>query len=113
MYYTDERGKRLIDFGCVWNLSILNGSILGDIMGDWTCYRYNGNSIVDYMMVSHELRERVSFMKILDLTDHSDHRPVLCRLRTSSTSSGAISENKACLFEEKPLGFKWQASNQE
>ena len=80
----NDRGKQLIDFGCEWNLKILNGATVGDLLGDWTCYRYNGNSVVDYMMVSHCLQESISFMKILELNEHSDHRPLLCSIRMSA-----------------------------
>ena len=107
----NDRGERLIDFGCEWNLTILNGSIVGDILGNWTCYRYNGNSIVDYMLISHDLRDRVSSLKILELSELSDHRPLLCTLRTlGSPMKDNIEQNS---FEDKPLGFKWITQNQE
>ena len=63
----NERGKQLIDFGCEWNLKILNGASVGDLLGDWTCYRYNGNSVIDYMMASHSLQDHISYFKVLDL----------------------------------------------
>ena len=65
---TNERGKQLVEFGCEWNLKILNGATVGDHLGDWTCYRYNGNSVVDYIMVSHDFQDKVSYLKVLDLT---------------------------------------------
>ena len=30
----NERGTQLIDFGCEWNLTILNVFVLGDVLGD-------------------------------------------------------------------------------
>jgi hypothetical protein len=108
----NDRGERLIDFGCEWNLTILNGSTVGDIMGNWTCYRYNSNSIVDYnMLISHDLRDRVSSLKILELSEISDHRPLLCNIRT--LSSPLKENNMQNSFEDKPLGFKWITQNQE
>ena len=71
----NENGKRLIDFGCEWNLKILNGTTIGDLLGDWTCYRYNGTSVIDYMMASHSLQDHVSYFKVLDLTEHSASGP--------------------------------------
>ena len=102
---TNERGNQLLDFGCEWNLTILNGSVLGDILGDWTCYRYNGSSVVDYIMVSHELKDSISHLKILELSEHSDHRPLLCSLRSTYVAEQMRTtiEN----FEDKPLGYKW------
>ena len=49
----NERGKRLLDFVSEADLKILNGSTTGDIFGKITCLRYNGNSVVDYMLVSN------------------------------------------------------------
>ena len=96
----NESGKQLIDFGCEWNVKILNGALLGD----WTCYRYNGSSVVDYMMVSHSLHEHVSYFKVLDLTVFSDHRPLLCYLHTAEKRVPAIPHEDQ--FENKSLGYK-------
>ena len=103
----NERGTQLIDFGCEWNLTILIGSVLGDVLGDWTCYRYNGNSVVDYIMISHELTNSVSHLVIQELSEQSDHRPILCCSRTS----GSLEEfgKAADKFEDRPLGFKWNS----
>ena len=109
----NDRGKQLIDFGCEWNLKILNGATVGDLLGDWTCYRYNGNSVVDYMMVSHCLQESISFMKILELNEHSDHRPLLCSIRMSAKHhlhSQSLADDQ---FSDKPLGYKWVANQHE
>ena len=65
----NDRGAQLIDFGCEWNLTILNGSVLGDILGDWTCYRYNGNSVVDYVMISHELKDTISHLEVQEFSE--------------------------------------------
>ena len=108
---TNERGNKLLDFGCAWNLSIVNGSVLGDSLGDWTCYRYNGSSVVDYIMVSHTLRDTISYLKVLELTDHSDHRPLLCSMCISHQSDVSGSGNRN--FEDKPLGFKWENQQNE
>ena len=107
----NESGKQLIDFGCEWNLKILNGASVGDLLGDWTCYRYNGSSVVDYMMVSHSLHEHVSYFKVLDLTVFSDHRPLLCYLHAAEKRVPAISHEDQ--FENKPLGYKWVSAHQE
>ncbi|KAL5247926.1 hypothetical protein ACHWQZ_G017182 [Mnemiopsis leidyi] len=108
---TNERGNKLLDFGCAWNLTIVNGSVLGDSLGEWTCYRYNGSSVVDYIMVSHTLRDTISYLKVLELTDHSDHRPLLCSMRVSYQPDASRSVDKS--FEDKPLGFKWKNQQNE
>ena len=70
---------------------MVNGATLGDSFGDLTCYTYNGNSVVDYMMVSHDLKDSISHLSILDLTEHSDHRPLLCYLRSRTSCNQDIS----------------------
>jgi hypothetical protein len=52
----DHRGKELLDL-CISNqLSILNGRVLGDMFGNYTCYTPNGASVVDYVLVSENIR---------------------------------------------------------
>jgi hypothetical protein len=36
-------------------LRILNGRILGDSNGNFTCFKYNGTSVVDYIYMSEDL----------------------------------------------------------
>ena len=106
----NDRGAQLIDFGCEWNLTILNGSVLGDILGDWTCYRYNGNSVVDYIMISHKLKDTISHQEVQEFSEHSDHRPLLCSLRTCPEKEfRTVTEH----FEDRPLGFKWNHQQNE
>ena len=109
----NENGKRLIDFGCEWNLKILNGTTIGDLLGDWTCYRYNGTSVIDYMMASHSLQDHVSYFKVLDLTEHSDHRPILCYIHAAGKQDSVLPPLQENHFEDKPLGYKWVSANQE
>ena len=49
------RGKELIDLCFASYLYILNGRTFGDILGKYTCFLYNGNSVIDYCMVSESL----------------------------------------------------------
>ncbi len=90
----NERGKQLIDFGCEGNLKIMNGSAVGDPLGKWTCYRYNGNSTVDYILVSHNLKDKISYLKVLDLTEHSNQ--MLLLLLHTQTVHAANKPAKPC-----------------
>ena len=42
------RGKELIDSCVASNLYILNGRTFGDVCGKYTCFQYNGNSVINY-----------------------------------------------------------------
>ena len=46
------RGKELLELCIQANLNILNGNIFGDRFGKYTSFQYNGNSVVDYCIVS-------------------------------------------------------------
>ena len=55
----DQRGKELLDL-CISNqLRILNGRVLGDIFGNYTCHTPNGASVVDYVFVSENILEQI------------------------------------------------------
>ena len=109
---TNLRGRKLLDFGTEWNLTLLNGSIIGDARGSWTCQRYNGLSVIDYVLISHQLKSKMRSLEVLDFTEFSDHKPLKCSMdcpRAMSLSDVVLLES----FEDQPLGFKWQANENE
>ena len=51
-------------------IKILNGRTAGDMTGKYTCFKYNGCSVVDYIMVDRNVHEKVmkkgeSFIAVL------------------------------------------------
>ncbi|KAL5258990.1 hypothetical protein ACHWQZ_G009453 [Mnemiopsis leidyi] len=74
----NERGRKLLDFSAETNMEILNGSTVGDIFGRYTCLKYNGSSVMDYTLVSSNIRQFVDYFKVLNFTNISDHRPTIC-----------------------------------
>ena len=60
----DTRGKELIDF-CISNqIRMLNGRVLGDLCGNYTCYTANGTSIVDYTLVSESILDQILYFNV-------------------------------------------------
>lgn len=53
----DERGKQILEMCISQKLRILNGRMFGDTLGKFTCYKPNGNSVVDYVIMSEDLME--------------------------------------------------------
>ena len=54
----------------------LNGRTKGDLIGQFTCNMYNGASVVDYAIVSHDLHvsfHTYSSFLIDDPTEFSNH----------------------------------------
>ncbi|VDI15669.1 Hypothetical predicted protein [Mytilus galloprovincialis] len=60
----DQRGKEVLDFCISKQIRILNGRVLGDTFGNFTCYTPHGASVVDYVAVSEEILENVLYFKV-------------------------------------------------
>ena len=59
------------------NLYIVKRRKTGDLFGSYTCIKWNGNSVVDYLLTSASLFYRISSMKIGEFIPWlSDHCPV-------------------------------------
>ena len=100
----NERGKNLLDLIRGANLKILNGTTIGDVMGRFTCLRYNGSSVIDYMLAEDSLLSSISNFKVLDFTDFSDHRPIKCRLKRSTNIDHVQIIEK---FTDQPQRYQW------
>ena len=117
----NPRGKKLLDMISCCNLSILNGNTVGDVFGNLTCLKYNGASVVDYMIASRDLKSEIRNFQVLPMTALSDHRPILCTLYTSSRiiQSDTLSnlyddaKNKPKWNDEIKQGFMKEISSSE
>ena len=100
----NARGKQFIDLLASINATLLNGNCAGDVIGEMTCVKYNGSSVVDYSAVSAALFPLVKTFRILDLNVFSDHRPCSTKLRMDGplvTESSLLSG-----LEEAPKRYK-------
>ena len=109
----NERGNKFIDLLSSCNLTLLNGSVVGDIFGEFTCFKYNGQSVADYMAVTPNLKSLVKWFKVLSLTDLSDHKPLLCKFSVKVPLLPAELIEK--LYQKAPTKPKWDgdATTQE
>ena len=107
----NERGNKLLDFATEWNISILNGCTFGDVLGDWTCHLYNGNSVVDYSLVAESLKFKTKWIQVMDFNEFSDHKPLKYSLSTSKPIS--YKETPDINYTTKPPGFRWNTLNHE
>ena len=101
----NERGRKLLAFMESCNLTILNGSTVGDIFGEFTSLQYNGASVVDYMAVSPNLIDVVDSVRVSPITPFSDHSPLLCSLKR--TCSILDDESLSQKYDEAPQKLKW------
>ena len=82
----NQFGKKLIRLCQESRLRILNGRTLGDLQGNVTCYKYNGKSLVDYVIVSEELMCKIEHFKVMSEVKDvslSDHFPILASVNMS------------------------------
>ena len=70
-----SRGKELLDMCISSRLILLNGRTFGDFMGKFTSYQLNGNSVIDYCLISEKKMQNILYFHvddpILRLSDHS------------------------------------------
>ena len=63
---------RLIDLCITHDLLIVNGRTTSDPKGACTCYTHNGSSLVDYVLCSKSMIDRID-LKVEDINPLSDH----------------------------------------
>jgi exonuclease III len=78
----NSQGTKLLDL-CIGNkMRILNGRILGDLEGKYTCHRPSGSSVVDYGIVSEESLKSINTFKVQDYMGNlSDHCLIAATIR--------------------------------
>ena len=81
---TNSHKSHLLDFVRANNLLILNGRTLGDSLGRYTCFKWNGNSLVDYFMCSEGILHYVKSLVVGSHTIFSDHNPVVLSFWTNT-----------------------------
>ena len=92
---------------CISNrLRFLNGRVLGDSFGQYTCYTPNGASVVDYVLVSDDILEQILRFKInyFDPTFSETH----CRLEWTISAEYSIFQSSNNM-STKPISpnFIW------
>ena len=97
-------GVRLLEICQSFPLRILNGRMLGDVQGSYTCYKSKGQSVVDYCLVSPRIYRQVSYFIVNDfLPDLSDHCSITVAISTKYMLSSLSSYN----LLSKPSKVPW------
>ena len=80
---TNDFKQELIDLCISARLRILNGRMLGDSIGNFTCHKYNGSSVVDYCLTELPVMKNIKYFKVGKFHESlSDHCPITVSLRT-------------------------------
>ena len=73
---SNKYGELLLSLCKSVPLRICNGRKLGDILGSYTCFTPNGQSCVDYCLVSPRLYNNVQTFSVGQVSTLSDHCPI-------------------------------------
>ena len=63
------------------NFRIGNGKTSEDRLGNYTCFSYEGASVVDYLIVEETIYEKILNFRILPPTFDSKHSPIVATLK--------------------------------
>ena len=103
----NKYGEQLIGLCRSVPLRVCNGRKLGDILGEFTCYKWNGQSVVDYCLVSPTIYDRISSFKVNTFIPHlSDHCSVSLTLLSDFCSTPQPTDILSSLLE-KPKKLNW------
>ena len=82
---TNDRGENFLEFLKATRMRILNGRILGDTFGNFTCFSHRGSpSVIDYMAASVNLLQDIKSFSVNDLTEFSIHCSLSVDISTGS-----------------------------
>ena len=101
-------GKKLIDLCKYTGLQICNGRLCESA---YTCYRYNGESVVDYLLAQPNAVAAIGKLEVCDKSVYSDH----CALSFSlSGKLHGMKSGKKHLRQESsnPVEYQWNPSLQ-
>ena len=102
---TNKYGYTLLRLCKAVPLRICNGRKLGDILGSFTCITANGQSCVDYCLVSPKLYNNVRTLLVGDfISTLSDHCPLSIMLKVNVN---ALVDNSDFKFITKPAKLQW------
>ena len=101
---TNKYGDNLLSLCKSVPLRICNGRKLGDIFGSYTCYTPNGQSCVDYCLVSPRLYDSVKTLSVGDISTLSDHCPIRAVLKVKVDTKY---DNESYSFYDNPTKLHW------
>lgn len=101
----DDRGKQVNELCISSRMRILNGRILGDSFGKFTCQKPTGASVVDYMVASDELLKDINYFHVHPFMPlFSDcHSKISVSIKSSVINKQSLNNKN----EKMPDSFKW------
>ena len=96
-------GKQLLELCISSGLRILNGRSFGDSNGNFTCHRYNGSSVLDYVIAQECVLSSLRYFRVHEFMGNlSDH----CKLSFGLKLAIDIHVQKEKLKRKAPFKYK-------
>jgi exonuclease III len=105
---TNNRGQKLADLCIQCRMRIVNGRTLGDTQGYFTCHRPQGSSVVDYMILSEELLQRIQYFHVHKIRSFTDHCMVSMQMKCNVIKPIHVSEVN---LKPMPQKYKWDENS--
>ncbi len=97
-------GNNLIELCIATGLKIANGRIFGYTIGKFTCHKYNGSSLIDYVLADNMVLLQIRYLQVNDfIGDISDHCLVSFGLAVRLSSVASVLSGSYL-----PKRLKWQ-----
>ena len=110
---TNKYGHNLLELCRTVPLRICNGRKLGDIQGSYTCFKWNGQSVVDYCLASPGLLNKIAAFEVQTfLPILSDHCSISAKLKTNLSLDKTHQETNYN-FLQKPGSINWDKTAEQ
>jgi exonuclease III len=108
-----QYGRQLLELCKTSGLKIANGRVLGDSGGRFTCHKYNGSSVVDYILAEHTTLSKFLYLTVDELLgDLTDHCKISFALSVHVQQSNCITQTQQ-QSRKIPGKFIWNPDAKE
>ena len=108
----NSHGNKIIDFCHCFDFKILNGTTIGDRIGNFTHLNANnGASTIDYSLCNYSLYEGIENFIVLPLNEMSDHSKITTIFKSSIPIHNESQDKYN--WNQLKTGFKWGSENKK
>ena len=107
----NSNGRKLHKIATDFDLIPANGSIMGDLEGEFTCIAWNGISCNDMFLFHRSMLHRINYFRVADSFDwYSDHKSVSVSLRVNIAYESS-NNDKGLWKSFTSLSMDWNDEN--
>ena len=107
----NPRGNELLDMCKSLDLNIINGRKTGDLFGNYTCFKWNGSSVVDYLITSSSMFGNIPLFRVGEFLPWlSDHCPIYFTFEVRGDLSGGASDTGSPR-KKAPKQYVWSSES--